>query len=466
MRGRFDRNGISRHGSTLRLGVVLTLIFVAGTPGLTQDPEDERRDESDPALTHWRYFAGLDLPKNVDPKTRYGVIELTEPIIGRANADLSDLRLTSAEGVRIPYVLRVARTSSIQTPIPIERRFNAGPTAADRAFEESFEIQAPPLPGHNEIEIDTPGDDFRRLVQVFGANSADFEKAQTLLPPKTHLVRFTADGRTVLVNRFRYGNQTFRFLKIRVDADQYNGEGAPKIERVVVYQSRQTEGKYLTYPVTIGDTQGVQTPSGPGTAYQLTLGSDPTFCEKLSLRAEFERPPDRPFRLQIGGPGQIREDVAGVEWRWRTNGDERFVDLTFPEVRANRVRLIVTDFANPPLRFSNAAGVMAARQVYFEWPDVAKTPLPLKLFFGNDAARPPRYDLEKQLPTTFDPPAAIVGIGARQDNVNYVTPARAFSERHPWAIYVVLATACAVMAGLLVPLAREAIAQSREVPAQ
>ena len=104
---------------------------------------------------------------------------------------------------------------------------------------------------------------------------------------------------------------------------------------------------------------------------------------------------------------------------------------------------------------------MAARDVYFEWPDLAKTPMPLKLFFGNDSAQDPHYDLEKRLPIDFDPPAAAVIIGQRQENPNYVPPERAFSERHPWAIYAVLAVACAVLAGLLVPLVRTAIARAK-----
>src|SRR6185295_14946260 len=96
---------------------------------------------------------------------------------------------------------------------------------------------------------------------------------------------------------------------------------------------------------------GVRSQGGPATAYDIVLGDEPTICEKLTLRVDGADAVDRPFRLQIANRGQVREDIGGVDWRWRTTQGQHFVDLSFPEVRAQTLRLVITDFVNPQMNF-------------------------------------------------------------------------------------------------------------------
>ncbi len=458
--------------------VLIALAIAALAPA--SNAQDWEADEKAPGLPRWQYVTDLLLPKDAAAGTKFGVVELPGPVLGKAKLDLDDLRLTDATGTRLPFARRVMRDSFTQLAVRIERRFDAGPTVKDRAFEESFELDAVPLAGHNDIEIQTPGADFRRIVQIYGANSADFANAQSLLPAKTSLVHFTVEGRLVEVNRFRYAAKTYRYLKVRVDADPYRADDAPTITSIIVRQTEKTVGKYLTYPVRMGAIQGVRaqggfgkgsdfTQGGPGSAYDFVLGDEPTFCEKLTLHVGRTDAVDRPFRLQVANPNQVREDISGVDWRWRVEAGEQFVDLSFAEVRAQTLRLTITDFLNPAIQIFDAQGTMAARQLYFQWPDLAKTPLPLKLYFGNPEAISPNYDLEKRLPKTFDPAAAKVEVGPRETKPSYDPPEPYFSERHPSAIYVELAYACLVLAGLLVPLAKQALANAvgqRPVPDQ
>jgi hypothetical protein len=250
-------------------------------------------------------------------------------------------------------------------------------------------------------------------------------------------------------------------LKVRIDADPYRPGDAPIVTNLIVRHTEKTVGKYLTYPVRIDSEQGVRSQGAPGTAYDIVLGDEPTFCEKLTLMVERTDAAERSFRLQIANRGQVREDIFGVDWRWRTTDGQQYIDLTFPEVRAQTLRLVITDYLNAPLKFSDAKATMAARQLIFESP-VGKT-LPLKLYFGYASALDPNYDFEKRLPPTIDPLPSPVELGPRQANPNYIPPEPEFSERHPWVIYCVLGFACLVLAGLLVPLAKQALATAPSV---
>jgi hypothetical protein len=439
------------------------MALVADFP-IDNRPPNWEVDEKAAGLPRWPFVADLVLPKDVPLGTRFGVVELPGPVLGKAQLDLADLRLTDSQGNRLPYARRVLRDSLSQLAVRIERRYDSGPVVKERAFEEKFELAPVPLAGHNDIEIQTPGDDFRRPVQVYGSNTPDFANAQSLLPAKTFLVRFTVQGKLIEVNRFRYAPKEFRFLKVRVDADPHRADDAPTIAGIIVRHTEKTVGKYLTYPVQMGPTQGVRGQGGPGTAYDFILGEEPTICEKLTLKLDRAEIVDRPFRLQAANPGQVRIDIGPVDWRWRKEDGHQIAELSFAEAetRVQTLRLVITDFLNEPLRFTEAKGTMAARQIYFEWPDAAKTPLPLKLYFGYPGASAPNYDLEKRLPEKIDPAPATVQVGARQLNPSYVPPEPDFSERHPWAIYGVLAFASLVLAGLLVPLGKQAIASAKQ----
>lgn len=449
-----------------RFEAVLIVSLLALLPAIArcQDKFDEApvEIEKDASFARWPFLADVTAPNVVAPGTKFGSADIPAWVLGKALPDLADVRLADGAGQRVPYALRVLRDVSRQTPIRVERRFDAGPIVKDKAYEESFELAQVPLPGHNEIEIQTAGDDFRRRIQVFGSNTPDFANAQALLPPKTDLVRFQTQGRVVVTNRFPYAHKLFRFLKVRIEADRYNGEPIPTIESVTVFQAETTAGKYVTYPVRFSASHGVRGQGGPATAYTLDLGDEPIFCEKLTLKVRERANAERPFRLQIANRGQVHQEIAGVEWRWRMDGDQQFVELTFPEIRAQNLRLVVTDFDNPPFSFVEGTGTMAVRQITFAWPD-AKANFPVTLYFGNLQAAPPRYDLDRQLPIAFDPLPAVCDIGPRRDNPTYSPPPLAFNERNPWAVYVVLTLATLVLAGLLVPLAREMVVKKGTV---
>jgi hypothetical protein len=176
----------------------------------------------------------------------------------------------------------------------------------------------------------------------------------------------------------------------------------------------------------------------------------------------------RPFRLEIAGTRNAPpSEVPDAQWHWRKEGGQLLLDITFTEVRASRLRLVVTDFANPPLDLQAVTYSAAARQVVFAPPPDKKLEGPLQLYFGNAEATPAAYDFERTLPAELTPAPVEVEVGDPQDNPEYVPPARPLGERLPWLIYVVLGAACLVLVALLGLLARQAVRRhdAKQAPA-
>jgi hypothetical protein len=203
--------------------------------------------------------------------------------------------------------------------------------------------------------------------------------------------------------------------------------------------------------------QPVPAGEGPGSAWFITFGaSERVPVESLSFEVR-EDELARPFRLELADPGEPRQYLAGGEWRRRPEEPRKPLVIAFPEAMPRRLRLVVTDFRNPPLNITAARYTAAARQVIFRPPDDAEGSL--RLYFGNPRAQEPRYDFASTLPATLDPAPLRTDLGVRQANPDYRPPAKPWTERWPWLVYVVLGVASVVLLVLLGLLGREAMAR-------
>src|SRR6185369_17225989 len=105
----------------------------------------------------------------LNPTPKAGVYKLTIPlyVMGQSRDDLGDLRLFDSENREIPYAIRILQT--------MDQRQESGSKLFNRATVGSASeatIDLGDNPGeHNEVEVQTPGGDFRRLVTVEGSDS-------------------------------------------------------------------------------------------------------------------------------------------------------------------------------------------------------------------------------------------------------------------------------------------------------
>ena len=436
--------------------------LLAALPLHAQPAEDSGARET------LKYSTELRLPAKSN--SRYLAFDVPPELYGKSRADLADLRIFDASGEKVPYALRVLATKIDQRNAPIKREFDK-PDDADRL---SLELQDP-ASGYNEIEIDTTGTDFRRSVEVYGAQTSDFQKEQRIVPEKgkdRYIVHYETPKGVVDIRRVDFAVQTYPFLRVVVHHDASNFEDRPKITKVAVRRATSVQGRYLHPPAHLSWAGAVRGEGGqPATAWFIDLGNRMP-CEGVSIRVLGEQV-DRPLQLEFAKSEDEKQDVfsifrppvEGVEWRWRHEGDKLFLDATFPEVPARKFRLVVTDFDNPQLQLE-PGGVTyksAVRQVIFERPEKGFAE-PLKAFVGNEKTLPGRYDIQNRLPATITPPPDAVQVGPIMENPTYVPPPVPLHEKMPWLVYVVLGIACLILLGILALLAKAAVARADAAP--
>lgn len=397
------------------------------------------------ALTRWEWFADV-LPPDANPAARWLDFVVSPGVFDKARADLGDLRLYDGNGREVPYDLRVRRAQDTQQPLSA-KEFNRT-TLPDRAAELSLDL-GENTGEHNQIVVITDGDNFRRRLLVEAGD--DGKTWQTLLD-KVYLVHFRVGDQLIDVRRFTFPVSRYRYLRVRVYPDASLEDDAPSIRSVEVSRSIQVPGEDVTLPATLGGREPVPADGGPGSAWTIDLGAR-VRCERLLFDVadnEFTRT----YRLETDNPDEPRQFLQSGEWRRRAGEEQRPLEIRFNEVQARRLRLVVTDFRNPPLGLMGVRYAAPARQIVFSPPEAGA---PLKLYFGNPDAGPPHYDFAAALPARLDPPPVRATLGEVALNPAYRPTPPPWSERWPWLVYVVLGAASLVLLAVLIALGREAV---------
>ena len=118
----------------------------------------------------------------------------------------------------------------------------------------------------------------------------------------------------------------------------------------------------------------------------------------------------------------------------------------------------MVDDRNKPLTISNVTYTAAVRRLIFARAEVES---PLRLYFGNPTAQAPHYDFARNLADKLSPaPDRGVLAEVAENNPSYQPVSKPWTERSPWAIYVILSSACLVLLGILGLLAKDALARA------
>jgi hypothetical protein len=445
---------------TALLGSALTWTATAQGPKPARD--GEAPVPASESLEAWPWRQELTVPEAGAGKR----FEFTVPpaVFDKARPDLADLRIADANGKRVPYALRVRRAELQQVPVKGQRPFNRTSNAAGKYAELSLALEDEGPIIHNEVEVNTSGHNFRRAVQVYGSDTDRLEKAERIAD--RYIVRYEVEGKGIDIRKVPYELSRYPYLKLRVHADPSGKEEVPQIESVIARRTNSVPGVAQTLPVQLGPREDVPGDGGPGSAWMIELpGRENVPWERLSFDV-LEDAFGRPYRLEAANPDEPRQVIARGDWRrgtasQPTGGERRPLEIELPaEVYARRLRLVVTDFSNPPLTVTGARSIIPARQVLFELPRDKQYALPLRLYFGNPKATPPNYDFARTLPARPpQEPAQASLSGPVERNPAYQPPPMPLSERWPWLIYLVLGAASLVLLGILAVLARQVTAR-------
>jgi hypothetical protein len=440
----------------LRLSAALVLAVLAA--GAVSAADKDKGNKETPraapeALSGWEWYAEVRLPA-ADKPPRWADFLLTPAVFDKSRPDQADLRLYDAGGRTVPYALRVRRAQDEQQPLHA-REFNRA-TNPDRSVELRLDLGDAP-PEHNRVEVVTRGEDFRRRLEVEGGDDG---KTWSKLLDRAYLVHFRADDKTVDVHQASYPPSRFRYLRLRVYPDRGLPDDAPAVTSATVLRTVRGDGEDVTAPANLGPRQADPGDGGPGSVWPIDFGGDAVPVERLTFDVA-DKEFVRPFRLELVDTEGGRQFLASGQWQ-RSLGEDRPLEVKFPEVTARRLRLVVTDFRNEPLDLRSVTYSAPARQVVFEpKPDLAQ---PLRLYFGNPNAGAPHYDFAATLPATFNPAPERGSLEGLTRNPDYRPPPKPWTERWPWLVYVVLGSAAAVLLGVLGALGREAVRHHDAAP--
>ena len=394
------------------------------------------------SLTSWQFYKDIQVPAG----TASGLMDfvLDADMLGPTRADLADVRLYR-ESTEIPYVLRVRREVDTQEGFTA-REFNRSVT--DGAAQVSCDL-GPDVQEHNQVGILAGGSNFRRLADVEG--SPDGEHWSTLVAGAL-LFRFGAVGRTAEQSAVSYPVSRFRYLRVRVYRDPQVDHGPPELQSVSVRRTVHRKGEMVSFPVVNQGREPDRMNGREASVWRLTLPARIPF-ERLTLTV-FDNSFSRPFQLDSVDDPSAPSLIASGDLL-RREGASPQTTIAFGEHGARLLKLTVTDDRNPPLTLSDVSVLSAAREVIFE-----ATNGPLRVYYGNPSAAAPHYDLETRIPAEPESAPLRVSIQGRHENPVYTPGERPFSERAPWAVYLVLGVATVVLGWILLGLVRQSSARA------
>jgi len=441
--------------------LLLSMLLAMPAARGQQEPADTPASSSDKgvsrgeSLIRWQYFAELPVASGED--SPWYDFHLTPAVFDGARQDLADLRLYDGEQREVSYALRVREAKSKVENMDAEV-FNRLKNE-DRSWQVSLDLGSSQIQ-HNEVEILTDRRGFRRRVIIEGSddrqtwNEIDVE----------YLMNFPHDGGTFSHTLVNYPPSRFRYLRVTVHPDPVEDRSRDwQIESVTVRHRVEVPGQQVTRRVDHGAREPVRTPRGAGSQWLIALGGTSVPCRELVVQID-STDFVRDWRVESAGsdrPGAEFQFVASGTWRRKAGEEQTTFVARFPrEVRAARLKLLVTDYRNPPLVITSIQARAPARQVVLE--ANRNVPGPLRLYFGNPEAEAPRYDFARNLPEQLDPPPQRLELKTRLANPAYQPKPKPLTERWPWLVHSVLAGTLLVLAGLIADLGRAALRESEQ----
>jgi hypothetical protein len=404
------------------------------------------------SMASWPYFVDIT-PRGGARGTYDLVVPLT--VMDKAREGLADLRLYYPDGREIPYALRIRKEVADSREINA-RLFNEV-SIGSKTSEVSVDL-AENAGEHNEVEIVTAGANFRRRVDLEGSDSG---KEWRTLTTGEVIFSFESQNKSVESNRVSYSTSRYRYLRVRVLADELTDKEAPDITEVKVKMAIRDKGERMIWGVTVPPYQLLRNQGTPTSAWTINFGGRIP-CDRLAIDFKDESF-SRPFQIEaIDDPQNIRL-VASGELTRRLGEARRPLVINFDqEEYARKLRLLITDYSNQILSISSINAAAPARQLVFELKEAPAEPL--RLFFGNAKASEPHYDFEKELPAKLATAPVRSLVGAVANNPDYKPEPLPLTERIPWLIYVVLAASSIALALILISLARTTLRTEPQPP--
>lgn len=399
------------------IGFALFLILM---PGITR---------ADFSIARWAFFKNIDI-------TAGGLVRviLDEEVFAKAKYDLSDLRVIAEDNKETPFKMSISRTLGKTEqfyPVLINNSYQPGKfTSVILDFKDKGSSV-------NRLTINTLSENFQRNVIIYGS---DDRTEWSIIKEDGYIYDYTdRKGNAKSANTtLNFSDSIFRYLKLEISdpenqpikinsviAVRYVPDNVKEVEKTPAMEKiNRTANKTSEIILDLG-SNGI-----PTNKIKLTA-SDSNFDRFLSVYSSFN---NTNWRLLDNG----------YIFRYNTvkfNGEN--LTINFPETNDRYIKVIIANKDNDPLNIISAVTYTIFREIIFQ----AETGKAYKLYYGNNNARFPEYDLEKYFQYLDIENAQSAVLSAEQANPQMekpkppVTPA---SEKLPY-----LMTAALIISSLL-----------------
>src|SRR5207247_4325513 len=196
----------------------------------------------------------------------------------------------------------------------------------------------------------------------------------------SQVMHVEADAKVIDVRRLSYPASRFRYLRLHVFPDQSLDKDKPEITSVAVLWFTQAPGLEVTLDAQLGPRQADRVDGKPSSVWTVEFGGLSVPCGHLLCDVD-DDDFARSYRVEVVSPNEPNQVIAQGEWRRRAGEEKKPLEIRFEtEVVAAQLRLVATDYSNPPLNLTAVRYRAAARQLIFENSDALGWPL--DLYFG------------------------------------------------------------------------------------
>jgi hypothetical protein len=383
-------------------------------------------------ISKWKYYKDIS---SIDGGL--AKIMLDDEIFSNAAKDLSDLRVIDGDNKEVPFKIVSGYEKSQKDQVPVKMINNS---FISGKFSQVILDLGNSGNITNNLTINTNSENFQRNVRVYGGNDIE---TRSVLRDNGYIYDFTdRKGNFKSQNtEISFPDSAYRYIKIEI-ADE-NGNPV-RINSVTTSRvTKEKNQEYERHPqMEIREDAGKKI-----TALTVDLGASGIPTDKIAIisrNSNFNR------AVSIYSSNEKGENSwaylgQGYIFRYNTpkfTGENMAVD--FPETNKRFIKIEISNKDDSPLGISGLSTFSVYREIMFQT-DASKN---FRLFYGNQKADYPQYDLEKYFQYLEPDKAVLVKMTNQKNNPGYIPekePEKPLSERIPYLLSVILALASLIL---------------------
>jgi hypothetical protein len=388
-----------------------------------------------PSIPFFKYQRAIDTTNSSGQQ--YVVVD--ETIWQRANPDLNDLRLYSAER-EIPYALDVERGGS-----ETEQKECRILQPALVAGKTQFLLDMSGISEYDRVTLKLATRNFVARARVEGQDDPHGTRWAVLATTTLYDLSDEKLGRN---SALQIPVTTFKYLRVIVDrsvkpTDVQSGTAEITRARQVVWRTlsnappQTSQGQDTVVTFAVPENVPVER-----VVFDIDP-SQPNFSRDIQVQRDMEPP------VGAGDISRIHMQRGGQT----INVEQTSLDVR--GIRRGTLKVIIRNGDDLPLRITSVRLQQYERRIYFDSPSGSKA---VVLYYGDRELGPPVYDYAKLFQK--DPGASQVQLSAEQINAAYAgrPDERPWSERHPAVLWLAIIAAVLTLGGLAVRSLRTSMA--------